>query len=79
MVQNEPEKSNLFLRLGVLFVMWFLALPLIVLVALGIDAWDREKVVSGLLITVALLAYTTLVCTYLPLCCISALHHHALT
>jgi hypothetical protein len=75
-MQNEPEKASLFLRLGVLFVMWFLALPLIVLVALGIAPWDREKVVSGLLITVSLLAYSTLVTN--RLLCAVARHRRSL-
>ncbi len=46
--------------MGVLYFMWFLSLPLLVLIALAIDPWDREKVVSGMLIAIALVAYSIL-------------------
>jgi len=58
--EAEEAKARLYVRLGALYFLWFLSLPLIVLLALGVAPWVRQKAIDGLLQAVSLIAYSVL-------------------
>jgi len=61
-IRSETDKAKrcLFLTLAILYSLWFLVLPFIVLVALALSPWVREKVVTGFLVTAGMIGYCVL-------------------
>jgi hypothetical protein len=56
----HPEKKKFYLLFGQLFAIWFLVLPLIVIIASLLPSWYRLKVVIALYLIVNTLAFGTL-------------------
>jgi len=50
--EQNDEKKRFYFIFGILYTLWFLALPLIVLLAVLLQAWYRFKVVTGLFLCV---------------------------
>ena len=46
------DKRLFYNRFGTFFASWFLTLPLETLIAVGLPAWDRSRVVIGMRLTV---------------------------
>eukprot|EP01121_Diplochlamys_sp_Union-15-3_P016403 TRINITY_DN5567_c0_g1_i1.p1 TRINITY_DN5567_c0_g1~~TRINITY_DN5567_c0_g1_i1.p1 ORF type:complete len:451 (-),score=44.13 TRINITY_DN5567_c0_g1_i1:20-1324(-) len=59
-LETNPEKRRFYLFFGLGFGLWFVALPLIVAISLGLPSWWRQKVVDGLILTINVIAYILL-------------------
>jgi hypothetical protein len=49
--ENNEDKRKLYLVFGILYLVWFLSLPLVTSIAAVIDPWMRQKVVLSLYVT----------------------------
>jgi len=58
--ENDASKRQFYLIFGVGYTLWFLSLPLIVLIALRLDPWVRMKVVTGIYLVVTLFGYAVI-------------------
>jgi len=58
--ESHPSKKRFYLVFGAIYTAWFLMLPFITLVALGIPAWNRYRVVQGMYLTATMLGYAAL-------------------
>ncbi|EFA78419.1 hypothetical protein PPL_09070 [Heterostelium album PN500] len=56
MEENHPAKRKFYTYFGIAFVIWFLALPFICIVASAVDSWIRQKVVLAFYVTFNFLA-----------------------
>eukprot|EP01132_Coremiostelium_polycephalum_P004083 gene4083-5111_t len=56
MEEQHPAKRQFFLYFGVSFVFWFLSLPLISIIAAGVEPWVRQKTVLAIYVTFNALA-----------------------
>jgi len=45
--ERNPAKKSLYAKIGVIYTPWFLALPLISVMATALDNWVRDKYVDG--------------------------------
>jgi len=58
--EDNPVKKMLYLRLGILYGVWFIALPISRTVSLLVDPWVREKIVVSVAICFSTLAYSVM-------------------
>jgi len=58
--EDDPMKKSFYLKLGILYTMWFAALPILVVIGIALDPWVREKVVRSMNLTLTTVAYTIL-------------------
>jgi len=61
-----PEKRRFYIIFGFCYTAWFLLLPGIVALALGLSEWVRFRVVSGLSLTVDAIAFIAFVVLLSP-------------
>jgi hypothetical protein len=47
-LESHPDKRKFYLVFGLLYSLWFIALPVIVVVATVLDPWVRAKTVTAL-------------------------------
>lgn len=62
-LETLPEKRTFYIYFGIACSLWFLLLPLFVIIATGMEAWYREKVITSMtssLNALALLSFTYL-------------------
>eukprot|EP01120_Amphizonella_sp_Union-15-10_P017391 TRINITY_DN963_c0_g1_i1.p1 TRINITY_DN963_c0_g1~~TRINITY_DN963_c0_g1_i1.p1 ORF type:complete len:434 (-),score=47.48 TRINITY_DN963_c0_g1_i1:78-1379(-) len=59
-LETLPEKRKFYTVFGAALGVWFIALPIVVAIAAGIDPWMRAKVVNGLSLTVNALGFGAL-------------------
>jgi len=55
--EDNPVKKALYLKLGVLYTPWFLALPLVVFCTLALDPWVQDKTTTDMEVTFNTMAY----------------------
>jgi hypothetical protein len=55
--ENHPIKRRFYFALGSVYAVWFLVLPFIVLVALGISPWVRQRAVMATYYTLNTIAF----------------------
>jgi len=65
-LEPESEKRKFYLMFGGLASAWFLFLPFIALIALGISEWNRYGVVTGLSLAVDSAAWLAMVILFWP-------------
>jgi hypothetical protein len=54
---TDSGKKGFYLLFGTSFGVWFLSLPLIVLLSLALSGWYREKAVDAIVMTVTAISY----------------------
>jgi len=59
-LETLPEKRKFYIYFGVVYVIWFVALPIIVIIAAALSPWVREKIVTGLTLSINSLAFLAL-------------------
>jgi len=55
--EDNPHKRDLFLKLWILYSLWFAVLPVIVVVGLRLDPWWCEKIVETFSLSVTTIAF----------------------
>jgi len=60
MTEIHSKKKKFYVIFGIIYVVWFLMLPFIALVAIGIPAWNRYRVVQGMYLSMNLLGFSAL-------------------
>jgi len=60
-LEDNVSKNRFYLAFGSLAAAWFLVLPLLVLIALGIVDYERYRVITGFLLIVDTVAWVSLV------------------
>jgi len=55
--EDDPHKRGLYLKLWVLYTLWFAVLPVIVVVGLRLDPWWCEKIVKTFSLSVTTIAF----------------------
>lgn len=64
--EHQPKKRNFYRIFGSVFTLWFLMLPLIVVLAVAISPWDRLKAVTGMYLCMNAMGFTALVMLFWP-------------
>lgn len=64
--ENNPSKKSMFLKLCLIFGVWFLLLPIVNLGVFYFDPWVREKIVATFSVGVTTIAYAILVFLFWP-------------
>ena len=59
--EDNPHKRSMFLKLGVIFGLWFLLPPLAQFAAFALDPWARDRVIAVFTVGISTLAYMILV------------------
>eukprot|EP01133_Synstelium_polycarpum_P016644 gene16644-19775_t len=60
MEENHPAKRQFYLYFGIAFVVWFISLPFICIIASAVDAWVRAKTVTAFYVTFNAIGLTAL-------------------
>jgi len=61
-----PEKRKFYIIFGIFYTAWFLVLPGIVALALGLSEWYRLKIVTGMTLSVDAIAFIAFVILLSP-------------
>jgi len=59
--EDNPVKKGFYLKLGLLYGVWFLGLPFVNFLVFALDPWVREKIVKSISLLITTAAYTVLV------------------
>jgi len=57
---SDSNKKFFYVVFGTGFSLWFLSLPLIVLLSLGLAVWFREKVIEAIVLSITAVSYAGL-------------------
>ncbi|GAM19613.1 hypothetical protein SAMD00019534_027880 [Acytostelium subglobosum LB1] len=58
MEENNPAKRQFYMFFGIAFVIWFISLPFICIVASAVDPWIRQRTVLAFYVTFNFIAMT---------------------
>lgn len=64
--ENEAPKKAFYIMLAWYIALFFLSMPVVVLIAHFLNSWERKKIVVGLVMGIATLTYLLLLWIFRP-------------
>eukprot|EP01126_Amoeba_proteus_P063950 TRINITY_DN8889_c0_g1_i3.p1 TRINITY_DN8889_c0_g1~~TRINITY_DN8889_c0_g1_i3.p1 ORF type:complete len:423 (-),score=39.51 TRINITY_DN8889_c0_g1_i3:317-1585(-) len=65
-IENDSQKRKFYVYFGLVFFLWFILLPMMVGIALGLPPWYREFTISGISLAIDAFGYVCLVFLFWP-------------
>ena len=64
--EDNPHKKSMYLKIGLLFLPWFLLPPLVSFASFALDPWVRDRIIQLFTVGITTLAYAAIVFLFWP-------------